>query len=141
MVLACLVLAIAQLAFAHPGASIHVTRDGRIFFVDTGGGVFMVDRDGRLVRQRGPAFHWFALDEASHLAKTPWPSIPGAEIVAVGRAPTLVLSSDFPVVVGGDGALYYPQADGEAHWRIIRVAPSGARTSHARFELDMRAVG
>jgi hypothetical protein len=36
---------LASAAIAHPGASIHVTADGRIFFVDTGGGVFVVGRD------------------------------------------------------------------------------------------------
>lgn len=143
LVLACLacVVAVAPAASAHPGASIHVTRDGRIFFVDTGGGIFVVERNGRLVRQPGPGYHWFALDDASRLAKTPWPRIPGADMVSVGRDPTLVLSSDFPVVVGHDGALYYPEADGDAHWRIIRVAPSGARSTHARFPSGKRADG
>lgn len=141
ILLGCACALASMPAPAHPGASIHVARDGRIFFVDTGGGVYMVDRQGRLSRLEGPGFHWFALDEASRLAKTPWPSIPGAEIVSTGRDPTLVRSSDFPVVVGRDGALYYPQADGETHWNIIRVAPSGERSTHARFASAMRTDG
>jgi hypothetical protein len=136
-----LALGFMQVASAHPGASIFVAKDGRVFFVDTGGGIFFVDRDGRLVRHPGPGFHWFAMDEASRLAKTPWPSIPGAEIVSVGTNPTLVASSDFPVVVGRDGALYYPEEADGTHWRVIRVAPSGARTTHARFASAMRADG
>ena len=79
-VLLCFAFGIAS---AHPGASIHVSADGRVFFVDTGGGVFVLERDGKLVRHAGPAFHWFDLDEASGLAKTRWPSIPGSEIAAV----------------------------------------------------------
>jgi hypothetical protein len=140
--LLCLCLAaMVGTALAHPGASIHVSADGRVFFVDTGGGVFVVERDGRLVRHAGPAFHWFALDEASGLAKTPWPAIPGAEIVSAGRKPTLVLSSDFPVVVGRDGALYYARLEGKTQWTIVRVAPSGARSVHARFPVVKRADG
>ena len=55
----CVGLALAVgAALAHPGASIHVAADGRVFFVDTGGGMFVVERNGRLVRHPGPAFHW-----------------------------------------------------------------------------------
>lgn len=128
-------------AFAHPGASIHVAADGRVFFVDTGSGVFVVGLDGRLMRHPGPAFHWFALDEASRLGATPWPAIPGSDIESVGKNPTVVLSSDFPVAVGRDGALYYPRLDGEREWNIFRVAPSGARTVFARFPASKRSDG
>ena len=128
-------------ALAHPGASIHVAADGRVFFVDTGGGMFVVGRDGKLVRQPGPAFHWFALDEASGLAKTRWPSIPGSEIAAVGTHPTVVLSSDFPVAVGSDGALYYPRPVGDTRFEIVRVAPGGALSVHARFPAMKRSDG
>lgn len=128
----CLALVVG-VCIAHPGSGIQVSADGRIFFVDTGGGVFVVERDGRLARHAGPAFHWFALDEASALAKTRWPAIPGSEITSVGMRPTVVLSSDFAVAVGRDGALYYPQATGESGWTLHRVAPSGARTPFASF--------
>ena len=137
--LGCCLAVVVGGASAHPGASIHVSADGRVFFVDTGGGVFVVERDGRLVRQQGPAFHWFALDEASGLAKTRWPAFPGAEIQSVGTRPTVVLSSDFPVAVGRDGALYYPQAEGERTSTIIRVTASGARSTHATFSKPKRA--
>jgi hypothetical protein len=126
---------------AHPGAAIGVGRDGRVYFVDTGRGVFQIGRDGRLGRHEGPAFHWFAIDHASRLAETRWPSIPGSEIRSVGRNPTLVLSSDFPVAVGRDGALYYPQLAPPTDWRIHRVAPSGARSVHAEFSGPPRPDG
>jgi hypothetical protein len=132
---------LASAAIAHPGASIHVTADGRIFFVDTGGGVFVVGRDGRLTKHPGHAFHWFALDEDSRLAKTTWPSIPGAEFEAVGLHPTVVLSSDYPVAVGTDGALYFPRPIGETEWQFVRVAASGAQTVHARFPATTRMDG
>ena len=133
--------ALAGAAFAHPGASIHVAADGRVFFVDTGGGLFVLERNGRLARYPGPAYHWFAIDEASGLAKTRWPSIPGSDIVSAGTHPTLVVSSDFPVVVGRDGALYYPQPEGETQGQLIRVAPDGTRSVFAHFPGTKRADG
>src|SRR5262249_22734448 len=36
-----------------------------------------------------------------------------------------ILSSDFPVTIGSDGAFYYPQPEGDDRVRIMRLAPSG----------------
>ena len=72
-------LLLAFTAFAHPGSAIAVGKDGVVYFVDTGKGVFSMSKDGRVTRREGPAFHWFALDEAGRFRNTPWPSIPGAE--------------------------------------------------------------
>jgi len=144
---ACLLLVALMLLFqsgraqAHPGASIDVAKDGRVYFVDTGGGLFVLGLDGKLTRLEGPAFHWFALDESSRLAKTRWPSIPGAEIVAAGRDPTLVLSSDFALTVGSDGALYYPDLEEGRHSRIVRVDPSGSRSVRASPPFKSRPDG
>ncbi len=137
---ACAVL-VAGMALAHPGSAIEVAQDGRTYLVDTGGGVFVVERDGTLGRRKGPALHWFALDESSRLANTRWPAIAGGEIVSVGREPTLVFSSDFPVAIGSDGALYYPFFEGGSRWRIVRVAPSGARSIRANPQTKLRADG
>ena len=108
-VAALLLFAAAVAVPAHPGASIAIGRDGRVYFVDTGRGVFEIDRNGRLTRLDGPALHWFALDEPSRMAKTLWPAFPNAEIRSIGDRPTLVLSSDFPVATGPDGDLYFPE--------------------------------
>ena len=142
LAIACLLLVgTPGRARAHPGSALEVGRDGRLYFVDTGSGVFTVNRAGVLGRVEGPAFHWFAIDGTSALADTPWPRIPGAEIVSAGRDPTLVLSSDFAVAVGGDGAFYYPEPDGESHWRMIRVTADGTRSQFARFPADKRPDG
>ncbi len=45
---------------------------------------------------------------------------------AVGRAPTLLLSSDFPLVVAGDVLVYPESVDGRV--RFIRYSSGGART-------------
>lgn len=136
-----LVFGAASAATAHPGAAIAIGRDGRVYFVDTGRGIFEIGRNGRLSRHDGPAFHWFAIDTSSRLAKTKWPSIPGSEIRSVGLNPTLVLSSDFPVAVGRDGGLYYPELGSRARWRIIRVTPSGSRSVYATLLGERRPDG
>ncbi|MDQ5857286.1 MAG: hypothetical protein M3542_03280 [Acidobacteriota bacterium] len=136
-----LILGSVRPAFAHPGSAIAIGRDGRVYFVDTGRGVFEIGRDGRTRRHDGPAFHWFAIDKSSRLAKTSWPSIPGSEIRSVGLDPTIILSSDFPVAVGRDGALYYTELGPRARWRILRVTPSGSRSVHATPAGDLRPDG
>jgi hypothetical protein len=122
--------ALAPVALAHPGSAIGVHTDGRVFFVDTGGGVFSIERNGQVVRRDGPAFHWFALDSAGLFRTTPWPSIPGGELRAVGANPTVVLSSDVPVAVGG-GTFFFPERVGDGGVRIVAVAASGARSVRA----------
>jgi streptogramin lyase len=123
---AALLLAIAAPAAAHPGSAIAVAGDGRVFFVDTGRGVFVIERDGRVVRQDGPALHWFAFDADRRFARTPWPHVTNAEFRSVGP---LVLSSDFPVAIGRDGGFYFPQFGGRLE--MIRIAPDGTRSVFA----------
>lgn len=114
-------------ALAHPGASIAVAADGRVYFVDTGGGVFSIDAGGRLTREPGPAFHWFAFDPQKRFQKTPLPSTRDAEFRSAG---SVVLSSDYPVAIGADGKFYYPDPGGE-RVRIVGIEPSGARSVRA----------
>ena len=123
------VLAFAVRAFAHPGSAIGVTPDGRVYFVDTGAGVFSIVRKGLVVRHDGPAFHWFALDANGRFRNTPWPHIPGGELRAAGVNPTIILSSDVPVAIG-DGTFYYPESR-EERIHITGVAPSGKRSLRA----------
>jgi hypothetical protein len=136
-----LAFGVAVAASAHPGSAIAIGRDGRIYFVDTGRGLFEIGRDGRLRRLDGPAFHWFAIDRASRLAKTPWPAIPGAEIRSVGVDPTLVLSSDFAVGIGADGALYYPEVGPRGPLRILRVTAAGVRSVYAALPEERKRDG
>lgn len=120
--------------FAHPGSGIVVDRRGQVYFIDTGQGIWRIDARGRLARREGPAFHWLAIDAGGRFARTRLPSSPSAEMKAVGADPTLIVSSDFPVTVARDGALYYPEPGGDGgdgRLRIFRVTPSGARTVFA----------
>jgi hypothetical protein len=123
---------------AHPGAAIAVAPNGTVYIVDTGGGVFSIEPDGRVVRREGPAFHWFAFDPGSRFRNTPWPAMRDAEFRSAGVNPTLVLSSDFPVVIGGDGRFYYPDGSDRQRIRIVAIEPSGARSVRATLPAIQR---
>src|SRR6266545_7514531 len=84
-------------AIAHPGSGIVVDRQGLIYFVDTGQGVWKVDVKGRLVQHDGPAFHWMTIDHDGRFAKTRLPSSSTSEVRQAGVNPTLILSSFFPL--------------------------------------------
>ena len=118
-------------AFAHPGSGIGVDRQGRIFFVDTGEGVWVVETDGRVRKHDGPAFHWMALDPANGFANTRFQNLPLTDMRAAGRDPMVLLSSDFPIAVGGDGALYFAEPDARKRLHLVRVKPGGERGDFA----------
>src|SRR5262249_60253919 len=56
-------------ALAHPGAGIVVDRQGQVFFIDTGAGVWKIDRQGQLKKHPGDAFHWMAIDRRGGLTQ------------------------------------------------------------------------
>lgn len=122
---------------AHPGAAIAVSKDGVVYFVDTGAGVFSIGPGGRVVRREGPAFHWFAFDPDSRFRTTPWPSMPNAEFRSADVNPTIVLSSDFPVTIAG-GTFYYPDGTSGGRVRIVAIEPSGARSIRATLPPILR---
>jgi len=128
----------AGASYAHPGAAIAVAKNGTVYFVDTGAGVFSIETGGRVVRREGPAFHWFAFDPDGRFRKTPWPSMPNAEFRSAGVNPTVVLSSDFPVTIGADGTFYYPAA-GSGRVHIMAMEPSGAKSTRATLPPIRRA--
>jgi hypothetical protein len=118
-------------AFAHPGSGIVVGRHGDVYFVDTGGGVWRIDPRGRLTSLGGPRFHWMAIDQNGRPPGARLPSIAGGEIVAVGAAPTLLVSSDVPIAVAEDGSLFYPEFGADGRLRIFRFTRSGERSVRA----------
>ncbi|HYI09563.1 MAG TPA: hypothetical protein VEK57_10915 [Thermoanaerobaculia bacterium] len=118
-------------AFAHPGAAISVTSDGRVFFVDTGGGVFSIGPNRTLIRHDGPAFHWFAFDPQGRFRNTAWPSVPGGEFRSAGTNPTVIFSSDFPVAIATNGKMYYPDPGRGDRIRLVAIDTSGARSLRA----------
>lgn len=119
------ILAIASLP-AHPGSGIVVDRQGQVYFLDTGSGVWKIERQGGLVRHEGPAFHWMAIDVEGRFKGARLPSLPNAELRHVGADPALLLSSDFPLVIGREGALYYPRIGPDERVQVMRWTSSGA---------------
>jgi len=115
---------------AHPGSGIVVDRQGNVYFVDTGSGVWKIDRVGTLTKLSGPAYHWMAIDVDGRLkdATLPYFSSDDATVTRVGVNPTLLLSSDFPLTVGRNGDLYYPWVRSGDQLQIFRLAPSGNTT-------------
>ena len=113
---------------AHPGSGVVVDRQGNIYFVDTGSGVWKIDRKSKLTRLSGPAYHWMAIDIDGRLkdATLPYFSSGDATVTRVGVNPTLILASDFPITVGRDGKLYYPWFPTGEQLQVFSLAPSGS---------------
>src|SRR4029453_2946242 len=129
-----LVLAVvASGARAHPGSGIALDRRGNLYFIDTGAGVWRLDPEGRLERYGGPAFHWMALDLDDRFGKTALPISAQAEMRSTGRDPRVLLSSDYPIAVGGDGALYYTEPDSAWRLSLVRIEPGGRRSVRAKL--------
>lgn len=120
-------------SFAHPGSGIVVDREGNVYFVDTGQGVWRIDRQGRLIPHEGPAYHWMTIDLKGRFDGASLPQDIAADLTVVGTNPTLILGGDFPLTMGHDGALYYPEREGDRHVRIMRLLPSGARNVFANL--------
>lgn len=117
---------LARSAAAHPGSGIFVDRTGRVYFLDTGSGLWRVEANGSLTKIPGPAFHWMAADEDGRFGATRLPSGPGWEFARAGASPAFLLSSDFPAAMGRDGNLYYPSMpDAGKRLQILQLTPSG----------------
>jgi sugar lactone lactonase YvrE len=127
-----LVLAVflASHVLAHPGSGIVLDRQGNVYFIDTGSGVWKIDTQGKLTKLAAPAYHWMAIDTDKKLATARLPYFPqGQATVARDSGDSrLLVSSDFPITVGPDGALYYPWLAPGERVQIFRLAPSGATT-------------
>jgi sugar lactone lactonase YvrE len=123
-------LLVADKSLAHPGSGIVVDRQGNVYFVDTGSGVYKIDQAGKLTRLSGPAYHWMTIDIDDRLGNValPYFSSEFATVTRVGSNPTLLLSSDFPLAVGPDGGLYYPWVEGGDRVKIFRLSASGRTT-------------
>jgi len=119
-------------ATAHPGAGIAVDRTGQIYFLDTGSGLWKIDRAGKFTHLSRTLFHWLALDEDDCFANTQFPSGARGEILKVGSNPTVLLSSDYPIAIGRDGSLYYPSG-AAGNLRLMKMTPAGATSAVMAF--------
>jgi len=126
-----LLIAAAAGAGAHPGSGIFVDAEGQVYFVDTGQGVWKLDRQGQVTLIHTVAYHWMAPDEKGHFAK----SVLGGfdrgsfeRITPPGSLPALIISSDYPIAVGQDGGLYYVPYKPSGPRELIRRMPDGQRS-------------
>ena len=138
-------LALAILGFispsimGHPGAGIAVDRQGQIYFLDTGSGLWRIDTLGNLTHLSRTLFHWLAIDEDNRFANTQFPSDARGEILKVGNSPTILLSSDYPIAIAGDGNLYYPSG-AAGNLRLMKMIPSGASSQVAAFPSTIKGT-
>jgi DNA-binding beta-propeller fold protein YncE len=130
----CLAITVAAPpAIAHPGAAIVVDAKGRVYFVDTGHGVWTLDAAGKLVDLGGPAFHWMTLDPDGRFAGL---RVQGGSFEFVGKAVdggVLILSSDFPIALATDGVYYAPYAE-TPPLRVLRLTREGRTEPAAVIE-------
>lgn len=128
--LAFLLFVAGNEALSHPGSGIVVDGEGNVYFLDTGSGVWKIDKDRKLTKLSAPAYHWMALDVGSKLRSVSLPNFAqgDATVTRDSDDPRIIVSSDFPLTVGSDGALYYPWRGSGDELQIFRIAPSGEKT-------------
>lgn len=117
-------------ALGHPGSGILVDRLGQIFFIDTGSGLWKIDTRGGVSHLSPLRNHWLAMDPNDRFIQSRVPTDPGRDwvITAAGSNPTILISTDFPLVIGVDGNLYHPSAR-ETNVRILRTSSAGGTST------------
>ena len=125
-------LVLAMAAFGHPGSGILVDARGQVYFLDTGSGLWKMDPKGALTHISPLRNHWIAMDPRDRFTQSRLPTDPGRDwvITPAGANPTMLISTDFPLVIGQDGNLYYPSVR-ETNVRIFRLTPQGNPTAIA----------
>ena len=123
---------LAASAAAHPGSAILVDRLGQIFFIDTGSGLWKIDARGSLTHISPLKNHWVAMDPSDRFTQARLPTDPRHDwvITAAGSNPTMLISTDFPLLIGQDGDLFYPSVR-ERNIRILRLSAAGRSSTFA----------
>lgn len=126
---------------AHPGSGILVDRTGQIYFMDTGSGLWKIDTRGALGHLSPLRNHWLAIDPNDRFTQARLPTDSGRDwiITAVGSNPTMLVSTDFPLVIGQDGNLYYPSVR-EANARMLRANPAGGTSTFVTLPRSVRGT-
>jgi DNA-binding beta-propeller fold protein YncE len=124
--------------FAHTGSGIAVDRLGQVYFLDTGSGLWKIDKQGTLSQLSGLKNHWLALDPNDGFASGRLPIDPDSDwvITRIGANPSVLISTDFPIAIGEEGNLYYPVAR-QGGVRIMRATPSGETALFATLPLTV----
>src|SRR5687767_8673203 len=127
IVAACL---LAAAALGHPGSGILVDRLGQVYFIDSGSGLWKIDTRGQVSHLSPLRNHWIAMDPNDRFIQSRVPTDTGRDwvITAAGSNPTMLISTDFPLVIGQDGNLYHPSAR-ESNVRILRTRSTGGTSA------------
>jgi len=113
---------------AHPGSGIVVDRRGEVYFLDTGSGVWKIDLKGKLTHLPGPRFHWMAIDYDDCFSTAHLPTGARGDITRVGKSPTLLVASDYPVAIGANGNLFYPSYTSGSGLQLMELTPADRTT-------------
>jgi len=126
---------------AHPGSAILVDRQGQVYFIDTGSGLWKIDTQSKLSHLSPLRNHWVAIDPSDRFTQSRLPTDPGRDwvITAVGSNPTMLISTDFPLVIGQDGNLYYPSVR-ETSARLLRSSPTGGTSTFVTLPRSVRGA-
>jgi hypothetical protein len=118
-------------ASAHPGSGIVVDKFGNIFFTDTGKGVWKIDAQGKLTYIPASKFHWMTIDTMGYFSGSQ-KSFGGyfERVTAQNSKPSLIMCSDFPLVVNKDGNIYYADTRHNSA-KIVRRTPGGKESVFA----------
>jgi len=112
-------------AFAHPGSGIVIDKFGNIFFTDTGKGVWKIDVQGKLTYIPASKFHWMTIDTMGYFAASEKSFGQYFErVTAQNSKPSLIMCSDFPLVVNKDGSIYFADTRHNSP-KIVRRTPGG----------------
>lgn len=111
--------------FAHPGTGIVVDNNGQVYFTDTGKGAWKIDANGKLTYLPASRFHWMTLDVNGAFSRSPKNFGDYFESVATkNNNAGLIMCSDFPLVMGREGNIYYANTRPGIS-KIIRRTPGG----------------
>jgi hypothetical protein len=117
---------------AHPGSGIVVDEQGNVYFADLSRGLLKIDGKGKATKVTAEGGHWLALDQAGAFARVDfeksshWPRWFKRRTPA-GARPALISDGGAPLVVAGDGNLYYACSDSfvPGGLQIARLTPDG----------------
>lgn len=135
LIFALLQILVSTIVYAHPGSGIVIDKNGTVYFTDTGKGVWRIGANGKISYLPAPEFHWMAIDEPAYFANSPKSFGNYFERVTPPNSkPALIMCSDFPLVIGKDGNIYYANT-GPDIAKIICRTPDGKESVVASNEI------
>ena len=120
-----LYLLVGTTTSAHSGSGIVVDRNGQVYFTDTGKGVWKIDSQGKLTYIPASRFHWMTIDLSGYFEESQKNFGEYFErVTPQSSKPTLIMCSDFPLVVNKDGNIYYADTR-HSTAKIVSRTPDG----------------